>query len=129
MAPHPTLHADFASWLGIFATNARVLALPFGLVILGFHRHRGWRVVGDVALVLVLALNLWSIVSALVQWNVRLLPYLHGLPFELAGAAVAVSVWLRARAGARYSLVRSALIVAALLAGAAVLEVFASPHL
>ena len=84
---------------------------------------------GDLTLAATLAINAWPILYALARWQGRLLPYLPHLPLEVAAAAVASAVWLRARRGHTLGLVRAAVLVLALLAGAAMLETFATPHL
>ena len=64
------------------------------------------------------------------RWGARLVPYLPQLPLEWAALALAVHAWVIARPGhvTIRQLTPLAAIVLALLAGAAALETWATPH-
>jgi hypothetical protein len=96
-APHPTLHPTATAIASILATNARVLALPFVLIVFGSHTTRAGRTAGDALLLAVLGANALRVGVAIGRWQTRLLPYLPHLPLEYAAVAVATSAWLRAR--------------------------------
>ena len=98
--PHPTLHPTLAAAASILANNARVLALPYGLVILRFDAVRWGRTVGTELLVGVLSVNAIAVGLALGRWQQRLAPYLPHLPLEWAAAGVSASVWAGAVARA-----------------------------
>ena len=138
--PHPTLHPTLAAAASILANNARVLALPYGLVILRFDTVRWGRTLGSALLVGVLGANAVTVGLALGRWHGRLVPYLPPLPLEWAAAGLAASVWARALATGRRDHghlapaadwrgpAAAAAITLALLAGAAGAEVLLTPH-
>ncbi len=99
--PHPTLHPTLAAATSILRNNARVLALPYGLLVLRFDAVRWGRTVGTALLVGVLSVNAIAVGLALGRWQQRLIPYLPHLPHEWAAAGVSASVWggALARAG------------------------------
>jgi hypothetical protein len=141
--PHPTLHptlaAAAAAAASILANNARVLALPYGLLILRFDAVRWGRTVGSALLVGVLSVNAIAVGLALGRWQQRLAPYLPHLPLEWAATGVSASVWARAVARAgdpgattqpvcwRWCVLAAA-ITLLLLTAAAAAEVLLTPH-
>jgi protein-S-isoprenylcysteine O-methyltransferase Ste14 len=130
--PHATLTPSIGAWASIVIENARVLALPFGLVAFGIHRGRFSRYLGDAAIAGVLGVNAVRVGLALGRWQGRLLPYLPHVPLEWAAAAIAAGAWLYARThddqkrGA--GLLIQAAITLATLAAAAAVEVLLTPH-
>jgi hypothetical protein len=138
--PHPTLHPTLAAAGAILVNNARVLALPYGLLLLRLENVRWGRTLGSALVVGVLAVNAVTVGLALGRWHGRLIPYLPHLPLESAAAGVAASVWARALArrhrdpcdcaqgadGRAASL--TAAITLLLLAAAAAVEVLLTPH-
>ena len=64
------------------------------------------------------------------RWQGRLLPYLPQLPLEWTALALAVAAWLTTRAdqASRRQLVVLAATVTVLLAGAATIETWCTPH-
>jgi general stress protein CsbA len=136
--PHPTLHPTLSAIASIFVNNARVLALPFLLVVFRFDRVRWGRAVGTMLLAGILAGNAITVGITLGRWQVRLVPYLPHLPLEWAAAGVAAGVWAAAvtRSPDRAARGRTALrgqvvagvLTLVLLAAAAVTEVLLTPH-
>jgi hypothetical protein len=130
-APHAALQAMPAAVAAVLLNNARVLAPPFLLALLGLGNGRISRAVGDVIVTAPLALVTLSVGLALGRWGDRLLPYIPQLPVEYAAAAGAASVWITRRRSPRpqaRSLAADAGVVLVLLAIAAALEVLTTPH-
>ncbi len=138
--PHPTLHPTLGAGAAILANNTRVLALPYGLLILHLDAVRSGRTAGSALLAGVLAANAITVGLALGRWQARLVPYLPHLPLEWAAAGLAASVWARTLAthrrdphghpqapGSR-SVVIAAAITLLLLTAAAATEVLLTPH-
>jgi general stress protein CsbA len=136
--PHPTLHPTFGAIASIFVNNARVLALPFLLVVFRFDRVRWGRAVGTILLAGILAGNAITVGITLGRWQGRLVPYLPHLPLEWTAAGVAAGVWAAAvtarrdqadhdRTALRGQVVAGVLTLV-LLAAAAVTEVLLTPH-
>jgi len=128
--PHPTLTGSLADALWILQNNARVLCVPFLLCLLGFPASRPGRVVGDVFVAALAAASAIPVGVELGRWQVRLLRYLPHLPVEWAALTVAIHAWLLARhqhASPR-QLASHAVLTLALLAAAAGLETWATPH-
>jgi hypothetical protein len=137
--PHPTLHPTLAAAASILANNARVLALPYGLVILRFDAVRWGRTIGTALLLGVLSVNAITVGLALGRWQQGVIPYLPHLPLEWAAAGLAASVWARALARAgdpsthaqpenwRWCALAAA-ITLLLLTAAAAAEVLLIPH-
>lgn len=138
--PHPTLHPSLAAAASILANNARVLALPYGLVLLRLEDLRWGRVLGTAVIAAVLAVNAVIVGLELGRWQSRLIPYLPHLPLEWAAAGVAASVWARAltprrrdpgdpsREGRARRLAVTAAVTLLLLGAAAAIEVLLTPH-
>lgn len=128
--PHPTLHPTLAAAAAILLNNARVLALPFGLLVLRCDTIRWGRTLGSALVVGVLSANAVTVGLALGRWQGRLVPYLPHLPLEWAAAGLAASVWARALATRRRDpgdLARAAAMTLLLLAAAAAIEVLLTP--
>ncbi len=128
--PHPTLTGSLDGALWILQNNARVLCVPFLLCLLGFPVSRPGRVAGDVFVAALAATSAIPVGVELGRWHARLLRYLPHLPVEWAALTVAIHAWLIARhkhASAR-QLARHAVLTLALLAAAASLETWATPH-
>jgi hypothetical protein len=128
--PHPTLTGSLGDAAGILQNNARVLAAPFLLVLLGFPHNRLGRRTGDLIVTALTAASTIPVGLELGRWQARLLPYLPQLPLEWAALALAVHAWLMARAGhlTVRELAPLVAVVLALLTCAAGLETWATPH-
>ncbi len=127
--PHPTLSATATDALPILQNNARVLATPFLLLLLGFPASKPGRGAGDLLLVALTALSTIPVGVELGRWGSRLLPYLPHLPLEWSALSVALSAWLLARTGRRdrERTLQLAGVTLTLLIVATVLETFATP--
>jgi len=138
--PHPTLHPTLAAAASILVNNARVLALPYGLLILRLDNVRWGRILGSALLLGVLGSNAVTVGLALGRWHGRLIPYLPHLPLEWAAGGLTASVWARAVvcrhrdpvgctqvADGRAAAVTAAITVL-LLAASAGVEVLFTPH-
>ncbi|MDQ6815778.1 MAG: hypothetical protein M3018_00005 [Actinomycetota bacterium] len=99
--PHPTLHPTLAAVSSIFRTNARVLAVPFVLVLSRFGSGRRSRSAGDAILALTIGTSAATVGLVLGHTGSRLLPYIPQLPVEYAAAAVAAAVWIAHRRDCR----------------------------
>ena len=130
VAPHAALAGSIADALGILANNARALAAPFALVLLGLARQRSGRWIRDLIVVAVAAVNAIPVGLALGRWQGRLIPYIPQLPLEWAALATALIAWLQARTGActTRQLVPLAGVTLALLTTAAAVETWCTPH-
>ena len=128
--PHPTLTGSPGDAVWIVQNNARMLAAPFLLVALGLPQSRLGRRAGDLIVAGLTAASTVSVGLELGRWGARLVPYLPQLPLEWAALALAVHAWVIARPGhvTIRQLTPLAAIVLALLAGAAALETWATPH-
>ena len=128
--PHTTLAGSFDDAAGIFQNNARVLAAPFLLVLLGLPHSRLGRRAGDLVVTALTAASTIPVGLELGRWQGRLIAYLPQLPFEWAALAVAVHVWIsgRSRRGPTHRLMVLAGLTLALLIAAASLETWATPH-
>jgi hypothetical protein len=140
--PRPTLHPTLAAAAAILANNARVLALPYGLLILHLDAVRWGRLLGDALLAGVLAANAITVGLAIGRWQTRLVPYLPHLPLEWAAAGIATSVWVRTLAthrrdpagghaqapGSHEHVIAAAITTLLLLTAAAAVEVLLTPH-
>ena len=128
--PHPTLTGSLGEAAWLLQNNARVLAAPFLLVLLGFPQSRFGRRAGDLVLTALTAASTIPVGLELGRWQGRLLPYLPQLPLEWAALALAVHAWVIARSGqvAIRQLAPKGAVVLALLVIAASLETWATPH-
>ena len=128
--PHATLTGSLGDALSILQNNARVLAAPFLLWLLGFPASRTGRLAGDILVALLAAASAVPVGLELGRWHARLLPFLPQLPLEWAALAVAISAWLAARHNHAHpsQLALLAALTLALLAAAAALETWATPH-
>jgi uncharacterized membrane protein YidH (DUF202 family) len=128
--PHATLTGSLGDAAGILQNNARVLAAPFLLVLLGCPRSRLGRAVGDVIVTALTAASTIPVGVELGRWQGRLLPYLPQLPLEWAALALAVHAWVIARHDhlTIRQLAPLAVVVLGLLICAASLETWATPH-
>jgi hypothetical protein len=128
--PHPTLTGSLGDAAGILQNNARVLAAPFLLVLLGFPQSRLGRGAGDLIVTALTAASTIPVGLELGRWQGRLLRYLPQLPLEWAALALAVNAWVIARHGhvTIRQLAPMAAVVLALLVCAACLETWATPH-
>jgi hypothetical protein len=128
--PHPALTGSLADAGSILQNNVRVLAAPFLLVALGMPQSRLGRRVGDVTVAALTAASTISVGLELGRWGTLLLPYLPQLPLEWTALTLAADAWIVARSG-RITVRRLAscgAIVLGLLACAAALETWATPH-
>jgi hypothetical protein len=131
--PHATLHGTLGEALSIFATNGRLLIVPFLLVVGRWPSGRVTRPLGDLIVTALLAVNAVTIGLALGRFPASLLPYLPHLPLEDAALATAVGAWLSRRLsrppGRPPRTVRSyAACTGMLTAAAALSEAFLVPH-
>ena len=128
--PHPTLTGSLGDAVWVLQNNARVLAVPFLLVAFGFTQRRFGRRAGDVIAAALVTASTIPVGLELGRWGARLVPYLPQLPLEWTALALSVHAWVIARPGdiTMRQLAPLAAIVLALLAGAAVLETWATPH-
>ncbi len=126
--PHttPTIEAALETW----AHNIRVAGWPLLFAAVGAYRVRWRRRLGDSLLAVFVAINTALVGAALAVGGSRIAPYLIHLPLEWAGLATAAAGWLVAsrRALPRRALAGLGVAFVALLAVAAVLEVYAVPH-
>ncbi len=128
--PHPTLHGSVGDAVAIFATNLRLLSVPFALVLLGFHSSRRTRVFADPILGALLTLNTVRVGLALGHFGIRLIPYVPQLPLEWLALALSANAWIAARRDAPHSWLRArALETALTAAAAATVETLLTPHL
>jgi hypothetical protein len=130
IAPHAALQGGVSDALAILANNLRALTAPFVLGMLGLARTRTGRRVGDLVVLGVAAANAIPVGLALGRWQARLLPYVPQLPLEWAGLATAGAGWLHARTGiiSTRQLTVLAGVTVILLAGAATVETWCTPH-
>jgi hypothetical protein len=116
--------------LTLSAHNVPICAWPLLLGVVGAHRHRLARRLGDGLVLACMIANTLPVGAALGACGTRLLPYLPQLPLEWAALALGASGWLIQRRRALSigeGLWSVALIVCVLLC-AAVLETAAVPH-
>lgn len=128
--PHPTLTGTLGEAESILLNNLRAIAVPFGLILVGFPARRGGRIIGTIVVWAWVAVNCVPVGIALERWQGRLLAYLPHLPLEWAALACSTCAWLIARdtTGNRRNLIALALATLALLTVAACLETWATPH-
>jgi hypothetical protein len=128
--PHPAFTGSVGDAVAILQNNARVLATPFLLVLLGFPRSRLGRRAGDLILTALTAASTIPVGLELGRWQGRLLPYIPQLPLEWAALALALGAWLTTRAdqASRRQLVVLAASITVLLVGAAAIETWCTPH-
>jgi hypothetical protein len=130
VAPHAALTGSVSDALTILANNARALAAPFALVLLGLARQCSGRRITGLIVVAVAAVNAIPVGIALGRWQGRLIPYIPQLPLEWAALTTALTAWLQARTGACTTRQLAALagVTLALLAAAAAVETWCTPH-
>jgi hypothetical protein len=128
--PHPIFTGSLGDAARILQNNARVLATPFLLVLLGFSQSRLGRRVGDLIVTALTAVSTIPVGLELGRWQARLLAYLPQLPLEWAALALAIHAWILARNGraSTHRLMVLAGLALALLIAAASLETWATPH-
>jgi hypothetical protein len=129
--PCPVLAGTFGTAAGIFANNLWLLAVPFALCLLDYSADRFSRHIGDLIVFVLVADNALRVGIELGRWRAQLIPYLPQLPLEWAALTIAASVWLTARTGpmTRRRLAVRATATVLLLATAAAVETWATPHL
>jgi hypothetical protein len=128
--PHPTLTGSLGDAIAILQNNLRVLAAPLLLCLLKFPASRLGRRAGDLLILGLAAANAIPVGLELGRWHTKMLPYLPQLPLEWAALTVAITAWLAARQGhmpARQLAVLGTA-TALLLAGAASIETWCTPH-
>ena len=117
-----------ADAVSLAATNAKAA----GLVLLGAlaARDRVTRTVFDVLLTVLLAGNMAIIGAALGAYGPQLLPWLVHLPLELAALAVPAAAYVCARSARLRPcrLLATTALTVALLAVAALVETYLTPH-
>jgi hypothetical protein len=128
--PHATLTGSVGDAAGILQNNARVLSVPFLLVVLGLPRSRLGRHAGDLIVTALTAASTIPVGLELGRWQGRLLPYLPQLPLEWTALAFAVNAWVVARLWhlTIRQLAPLAVVILALLTCAACLETWGTPH-
>ncbi len=128
--PQPTLAGTPAEVTDILLANLTVLVVPLMLAGAAAGRPGPWRIAGDLATAGIVAANSLAVGAALALHGAVLLPYLPHLPVEAAALAVACSAWSTQRTGRRPMTLTSTLVAVVVLAiAAALLEVYATPHL
>jgi hypothetical protein len=128
--PHPTPDGGVGEAASIAAGNARVLVAPFALCLLDLPSSRLGRCVGDLLVLVLVALNTILVGLAVGRWRGQLLPYIPQLPVEWAALTIATAAWLISR-DSHASRRRLAILAGAtslLLVYAAALETWCSPH-
>ncbi len=128
--PHPALTGTAGTAAGILANNLLLLAVPFALCLLGYNTDPVSRHTGDLLVLVLVAVNALRVGVELGRWRGQLIPYVPQLPLELAALAIAASVWLTARTQtvSRRHLTVLAALVMLLLATAAAVETWGTPH-
>jgi len=128
--PHPTLIGTPGEAASIFTNNLRVIAAPFALWALGFGSSRVARAIGDVLVFGLAAVNTLNVGVELGRWGTQLVPYVSQLPLEWSALAIALFAWLtgREQRTSRRRMAMLAATVIALLATAAILETWCTPH-
>jgi hypothetical protein len=130
VAPHAALDGNFSDALAILANNLRVVAVPFGVALLGLARTRTGRTIGELTVIAVASVNAVPVGLALGRWQGRLVPYVPQLPLEWAALATSLTAWLQARTGTltgrQISLLAASTVFA--LAAAAAVETWCTPH-
>lgn len=127
--PHPTLHGTVGELLGILATNLRVLAAPFLLIMFRWPAGRCTRRLGDLLIVALILVNTVQVGLAIGAFGHQLIPYLPHLPLEWAALGCSTGAWLQARHRCRTRvLVARGAAVLVLATGAALCEVTLTPH-
>lgn len=128
--PHAAITGTIATAAGILAENLRVLAAPFLLWLLRLPASRLGRRAGDLLIVAIVLVNTLSVGVQLGRWRAALIPYVPQLPLEWAALAIAAGAWLTVRNGHRETrqIAYLAALTVLLLAGAATVETFATPH-
>ncbi len=133
MPPHPTLRPTLLAILSLLFNNTFVLAVPFALTWLQFPTRAVTRLLGDTAIMVLLARSAITVGLALGRWQTRLLPYIPQLPLEYLAAAIATGSWLAARQNPHFlqpprASAPAAGLTIALLIVAASVEVLLTPH-
>jgi hypothetical protein len=128
--PHPALTGSLGDAVAILQNNARVLATPFLLALLGFPQSSFGRRTGDLILTALTAASTIPVGLELGRWQGRLLPYISQLPLEWVALALALGAWLTTRAdqASCRQLVVLAASITVLLVGAAAIETWCTPH-
>jgi len=128
--PHPTLTGSLDEALAILQNNLRTLAAPYLLWLLGLHHQRLGRRAGDVLILALTAASTIPVGIALGRWRSQLAAYVPQLPLEWAALTVAISAWLLIRTHTPNpgQILTLAAVTAGLLAGAAALETWCTPH-
>ena len=131
IAPHAALHGSVSEALAILVNNLRALTAPFALALLGLAHTRTGRRIGDLVVLAVAAASAIPVGVALGRWQGRLLPYVPQLPLEWAALTTALAGWLHARTGTTNTrqLIALAGVTVVLLAAAATVETWCTPHL
>jgi len=131
--PRPTLHGTPGEVVSIFVTNARTLIAPLLLAAGRWHTGRTTRHVGDVVVAALVISNPVMVGLALGRHPIELLEYLPHLPLEDAALAIAASAWIARRVHSAddprsASVLRCAVVTAAVVLLAALVETYAVPH-
>jgi hypothetical protein len=128
--PHPTLTGSLGDVTSILQNNLRVLAAPFLLCLLKFPGSRLGRRAGDLLILGLAAASAIPVGLELGRWHTTLVPYVPQLPLEWAALTVGITAWLTARHGhvRPRQLAVLATTTALLLAGAASIETWCTPH-
>lgn len=125
--PQPTLAGTPAEVADILLTNVAVLVVPL-LFAGAAGGHPGpWRVAGDLVTFAIAAVNSLAVGAALALHGEVLLRYLPHLPVEAAALSVACAAW-RSHRSSRRPLTSAFVAVVVLAMAAALIEVYATPH-
>jgi hypothetical protein len=126
--PQPTLAGRPAEVIDIFVANLAVLVVPLLFAGSAGGRPGPWRVAGDLVTASIVVVNSAAVGAALALNGAGLLPYLPHLPVEGAALTLSGSTWIRQRSGRR-PLIGACAGVVGLAVAAALIEVYATPHL
>lgn len=116
--------------LALAAHNIPICCWPLLLGLVGAHRSRRGRRVGDALVAVWLTVNVLGVGAAIGLYGPPLIPYIPQLPLEWAALAIGAGGWLSQRAHpltVRGAVSLFAMAVVLLLA-AGVIETFAVPH-
>lgn len=126
--PQPTLAGTPAEVVDILLSNLAVLVVPLLFAGAASGRPGPWRLAGDLVTATILLINSASVGAALALHGAALLPYLPHLPVEATALTIACSTWTSQRSR-RQPMTLTLIAVVVLAFAAALIEVYATPHL
>lgn len=125
-APRDALPARPGVAVDLFAHNALVMLWPLALLWLGWAQIPVARIVGD-GLVSVHVVGHGLLIGSALGAHPDTWRYLPHLPVEWLALAVPAGAWLAAGTAGRVNPIRGLIVTAVLLAGAALMEIYAVP--